>query len=89
MDALHSLDFEKVCEIKEGYLLREAGEMTLMPVFGVINQESLSLYENDNLNSLITSYPLQTVYMSTLDSQSANPLAKVKQVSCFQLLQNG
>lgn len=75
MDSLHSLDFEKLCDIKQGYLLRKEAEMTLSPVFGVINKESLSLYENDNVNSLITSYPLKELYMSTLDAHSNTPLA--------------
>ena len=89
MDSLHSLDFEKLCDIKQGYLLRKVGDMTLSPVFGVINKESLSLYENDNVNSLITSYPLPELYMSTLDIHSNSPLAQSPLVKCFQILQTG
>ena len=61
----------------------------MMPVFGVINKQSMSLYENDNVNSLITSYPLQEVYLSTIDPHSSSVLAKQEQIKCMEVLQAG
>ena len=68
MDDMHSLDFEKVAEVRQGYGLRvikevgmddrlKSGEaksiiLTLEPVFMVLNPETLSFYMNENINSL-------------------------------------
>lgn len=54
----HDLDFEQNCELKQGFLglgeLRDNGTILLArPIFAVLNQRILSLFEDEKVSSLI------------------------------------
>lgn len=82
MDDLHSLDYQRLCEVKQGYVLRylesveeEESKKKVMwfePVFAVLNKQTLSLYESENVNSLITSYLL-----TGLQPEAINPMKQL------------
>lgn len=100
MDDMHSLDFEKVAEVRQGYGLRviketgaeekvRAGEakssiITLEPVFMVLNPETLSFYMNENINSLMNSFPLKDL-TATIVTPSNTLVQANHYMTCFQL----
>ena len=62
------------------------------PVFAVLNKQTLSLYESENVNSLLTSYLL-----SSLNPTSINPMKQMngeasrfanKNMKCLELQDN-
>lgn len=67
----HDLDFEEYCNVKQGYLSVVRGNersdkmkkqvLRLKPVFAVLNKETLSLFENENVKSLYRSYPMRFI----------------------------
>lgn len=97
LDDLHSLDFEKVGEVRQGYLLRYSGPknkiedlnvITLEPTFVVVNTETLSMYQNENINSLMESLPLKDLKMTLLASSkpSINKIiAGHNFMTCFEI----
>ena len=72
----HDLDFEETCNLKQGYLAYVMNStyddynkkqlITAKPVFAVLNKETLSLFENENVRSLLSSYPLGKVRESNV-----------------------
>jgi len=100
MEDLHSLDFEKLGEVRQGYVLKvvrdaQAKEelkkgtlktITLEPTFMVVNTETLSLYQNENINSLVDSIPLDSLECKLLQSESRalnQQIAGHNYMTCF------
>lgn len=64
----HDLDFEEKCNIKQGYLANVISStenkamkkqlITARPAFVVLNKKTLTLFANENVKSLLNSYPL-------------------------------
>lgn len=64
----HDLDFEEKCNIKQGYLAQVMSStenkvmkkqlITARPAFVVLNKRTLTLFANENVKSLLNSYPL-------------------------------
>ena len=83
MEDLHALDFEKLGEVRQGYVLRVVRDkdtdiqlkanklktVTLEPVFLVVNTQTVSLYQNENINSLTDSLPLKDLECKLLVSK--------------------
>lgn len=84
MEDLHSLDYEKLGEVRQGYVLKVVRDaaaklalksntlkvVTLEPTFMVVNTETMSLYQNENINSLVDSIPLDSLEVKLLQSES-------------------
>jgi len=64
------------------YIGREDKVLQFSPVFVVLNKDTLSLYENENINSLITSYLLSKLKVS--ENKSSN-VAGAKNMKCLKL----
>ena len=72
----HDLDFTEMCNLKQGYLAyimnstyddyNEKQIITAKPVFAVLNKDTLSLFENENVRSLLQSYPLGNLKKSNV-----------------------
>lgn len=90
MNDLHSLDYEELCKIKQGYVLRYVGRqdkvLEFSPVFAVLNKDTLSLYENENINSLITSYLLSKLKIS---ENKSSKVAGANNMKCLKLTMSG
>lgn len=74
----HDLEFTEQCNLKQGYVAevtsrtKKSEENPLIiearPVFAVLNKKTLSLFENENVNALIKTIPIQgeiTTYQPT------------------------
>ena len=68
----HDLDYEDYCNVKQGYLSVVTSDeiskeykgkvvLKLKPVFAVLNKETLSLFENENVKSLYKSYNMRMI----------------------------
>jgi len=61
-----SLEYEEMCKIKQGYVaevIEQKGRMLdARPVFAVLNEKTIALFENENVNALI-----KTVEIKKLD----------------------
>lgn len=67
----HDLDFEEKCNIKQGYLAQVMSSnhnealkkqlITARPAFVVLNKKTLTLFANENVKSLLNSYPLSNL----------------------------
>jgi hypothetical protein len=67
----------------------------MQPVFAVINKETMSFYENENINSLINSYILSELITRQIDSSKRekngsliDDLGMQKNMFCIQLIEN-
>jgi hypothetical protein len=100
MDDMHSLDYEKVGEIRQGYGLRYVADskgltstsangqkmnvLTLEPVFMVLNPETLSFYMIENINSLMDSFPLKDLKATIITPSNAR-IQSNHYMTCFKL----
>lgn len=85
----HDLDFEEYCNVKQGYIsVVKANEksnklgkqvLRLKPVFAVLNKETLSLFENENVKSLYRSYNMRFI-------KPNNVPKKWEAVNCWQVV---
>lgn len=63
--------------------------ITLEPTFLVLNTETLSMYVNENINSLMDSMPLADLTVQMLDDQkNTKTLAEHNHLTCFTLSLN-
>jgi len=101
MEDMHALDFEKLAEVRQGYGLRLLKDktfeeqkrtglvknlvLTLEPVFMVLNPQTLSFYMNENINSLMDSFPLKDLEAKIITPSDATVQAN-HYMTCFQLL---
>ena len=68
------------------YTGREENVLNFSPVFAVLNKDTLSLYENENINSLITSYLLSGLKVSDSKNGGNNG---AKNMKCLKLSMSG
>ena len=89
----HDLDYEDYCNVKQGYLSVVTSDeiskeykgkvvLKLKPVFAVLNKETLSLFENENVKSLYKSYNMRMI-------QPNNIPKGWDSVHCWQVIKGG
>ena len=57
----------------------------LEPTFLVLNQETLSLYKNENINSLMDSFPLHDIKCSILSANNYHDAIDAHFMTCFTI----
>lgn len=69
------------------YVGRNDRILEFSPVFVVLNKDTLSLYENENINSLITSYLLSKLRVG--DSKNGRIQGSGNNMKCMKLSMSG
>jgi len=80
----HDLDFDKSCELKQGYLgfmdeVLKNNEFHIKPIFAILNMKYFSIFENDTATTLIKTIDLRYIRSPEKPKEWGNNL-------CFKLL---